>query len=62
MIELNWIEKKWYEYDEKTCTWKIKSDAPKEVKEAYEENKKIREKMQKVFFGNFGKDKKSRKG
>lgn len=57
MIELNWIEKKWYEYDEKTRTWKIKSDAPKDVKKAYEENKKIREKMAKAFFGDFWKKK-----
>ena len=57
MIELNWIEKKWYEYDEKTRTWKIKSNAPKDVKKAYEENKKIREKMAKAFFGDFGKKK-----
>lgn len=57
MIELNWIEKKWYEYDEKTHILKLRKDAPKEIQELDKENEEMLDAMDKAFFGDFGKKK-----
>lgn len=61
MIILNDIDKKWYVLNKKTYRLELRKDAPKEIQELDKENEEMLDAMDKVFFGNFGKDKKSRK-
>lgn len=58
MIELNDIDRKWYVIDKKTCKLELRKDAPQEIRELYEENKKMLDDMEKFIFRNFGKEKK----
>lgn len=60
MIELNWIDDKWYEFNEETYEFELRKDAPKEIRELYEENKKTMMEFESVFFGDFGKNKQKR--
>lgn len=57
MIELNWIDDKWYVFNEETYEFELRKDAPKEIRELYEENKKMLDDMERAFFGDFGKNK-----
>lgn len=57
MIELNWIDDKWYVFNEETYEFELRKDAPKEIRELYEENKKTMMEFESVFFGDFGKKK-----
>lgn len=58
MIILNDIDKKWYVLNKKTYRLELRKDAPKEIQELDKENEEMLDAMDKVFFGNFGKDKK----
>ena len=61
MIELNDIDRKWYVFNKNTNRLEIRKDAPKEIQELDKENEEMLYAMDKAFFGDFGKDKKSRK-
>ena len=61
MIELNDIDRKWYVFNKNTNRLEIRKDAPKEIQELDKENEEMLDAMDKAFFGDFGKDKKSRK-
>ena len=61
MIELNDIDRKWYVFNKNTHRLEIRKDAPKEIQELDKENEEMLDAMDKAFFGDFGKDKKSRK-
>ena len=60
MIELNDIDRKWYVFNKNTNRLEIRKDAPKEIQELDKENEEMLDAMDKAFFGDFGKDKKSR--
>ena len=61
MIELNDIDRKWYVFNKNTNRLEIRKDAPKEIQELDKDNEEMLDAMDKAFFGDFGKDKKSRK-
>lgn len=61
MIELNDIDRKWYVFNKNTNRLEIRKDAPKEIQELDKENEEMLDAMDKAFFGDFWKDKKSRK-
>lgn len=60
MIELNWIDDKWYVFNEETCEYVLRKDAPKEIQELEKENEEMLNAMQRAFFGDFGKNKQKR--
>ena len=60
MIELNWIDDKWYVFNEETCEYELRKDAPKEIKELEAENDEMMKKLKDAFFGDFGKNKQKR--
>ena len=57
MIELNWIDDKWYVFNEETCEYELRKDTPKEIKELEAENDEMMKKLKDAFFGGFGKNK-----
>ncbi len=61
MIELNWIDDKWYVFNEETCKYETRKDVPKEMQVLEKENEEMLDDMQRAFFGNFGKGKKELK-
>ena len=53
MIETYDIDNKWFQFNEKDCTFSIREDAPDEVKELYEKNKQLKKEMDDYIFRDF---------
>ena len=53
MILLNHIDNKWFQFNEKDCTFSIREDAPDEVKELYQKNKDAVQEMEDYIFRDF---------